>query len=179
MRNALIWLSIFLCVVSAAAWLTGYRRSAGQPLADFIVRGERVIIYSTRGRGTITILPQEIMGNRYPYMADWVVIHYPVLWGRRPAPVLVPWMLNRYWVWWIPTAFFALPPALGFAARRRRIRLAKLNNLCVACGYDLRATPECCPECGRQITADVKPASEAVGDEPGRISNDAQSRTAI
>jgi hypothetical protein len=35
--------------------------------------------------------------------------------------------------------------AIGLCLRRRRTRSP---NSCRSCGYDLRATPQCCPECG-------------------------------
>ena len=48
---------------------------------------------------------------------------------------------------WFLAAVTALLPSIAyFQRRRRRQRLSK--NLCPVCGYDLRATPDRCPECG-------------------------------
>jgi len=49
--------------------------------------------------------------------------------------------------WWAPTLLFSLLPltTLFFIFLRRRRR--KINT-CPTCGYDLRATPDLCPECG-------------------------------
>lgn len=62
--------------------------------------------------------------------------------------------------YWCLVVAFALPPALwlcGHVRRRRRRRL----HLCPCCGYDLRASPGRCPECGME-------AARVPGEEGGQ-----------
>jgi hypothetical protein len=46
---------------------------------------------------------------------------------------------------WSVVALFGLFPAVYFSRRRRR---GENTGMCDFCGYDLRATPDRCPECG-------------------------------
>ena len=61
------------------------------------------------------------------------------------------------WVGTIPFWFLmllTLTPCLILAYRRiRRATRRKAAGLCPTCGYDLRATPERCPECGTAAAA--------------------------
>jgi hypothetical protein len=49
---------------------------------------------------------------------------------------------------WFLVALTATPALIALHRIRRRRREANRRGLCPACGYDLRATPDRCPECG-------------------------------
>ena len=49
---------------------------------------------------------------------------------------------------------FAIAPVLMLMAFTRR-RREKMKGCCVVCGYDLRATPQRCPECGTPATREA------------------------
>jgi hypothetical protein len=54
--------------------------------------------------------------------------------------------------WWLLIIVGALLPLTRFARwreKKRQFNRRQLAGLCPACGYDLRATPGRCPECGR------------------------------
>ena len=67
---------------------------------------------------------------------------------RRGAGVVDAHLLHiPYWFYWAVVT----PPILAWLLEKKRARLRairELKQLCIACGYDLRATPSRCPECG-------------------------------
>ena len=60
---------------------------------------------------------------------------------------------------------FALPEAIRIAIRLRRKRVRnrrRRHGLCLKCGYDMRGSDGCCPECGRaacRVDADAMETS--------------------
>jgi hypothetical protein len=70
----------------------------------------------------------------------WNALGFKQFSGPTHSSMAVP-----YWSLVLLTAPAPLARALTIARRRRRIKA----GLCAECGYDLRATPDRCPECGQ------------------------------
>ncbi len=63
--------------------------------------------------------------------------------------------------WTITLITGILPVALiGQSIRRRVVRTGYGVGRCIGCGYDLRATPKRCPECGRISSKPIRPDTQ-------------------
>jgi 4-amino-4-deoxy-L-arabinose transferase-like glycosyltransferase len=177
MRRLLRWTfhamavaSLLLCLATAALWVRSYwaydqfvaqRRQVSEGGVNYIIPHSYLMVESYRGQ-----LSGWVFWSERPephHGPPWeLVLDCP----PSPKPFTPPfyWLVTervvsagyayhswRFGVraWLIVSAFAVLPAVATFrqvrvARRRRRARLGR----CVACGYDLRATPERCPECG-------------------------------
>jgi hypothetical protein len=153
-------LSLLPFLAVAGIWVRSYVR------ADFYYRGKAdgSQVYFDSGRGFLSVT--RASGN--PKFT-----HVGTTWKSRPDPPYPMWgppstFAERLGFWsitgwtssgplrrWIVPYWFLLlltsvPSALWLAVhlRQRRRRQRRAAGRCLQCGYDLRATPDRCPECG-------------------------------
>jgi hypothetical protein len=150
-------LSLLLCVGTCALWVRGRTRSdsleRGTSLSYAFAssEGDSLIFGWSAGKGAtwsgwkIRSLKQDeqVGGERVPISSVHAVVLCYVLGCES----------RQYWISAIRFrtlfgTFVALPLLWGISAIvRHRVR-AVGGCLCQKCGYDLRATPDRCPECG-------------------------------
>ena len=107
------------------------------------VKGVRLETDFTEAPGGWSAPSKQCLGFRYVSTDTW----YPkaqLQWGypsARSRAIFIP-----HWALVVLTAVLPVIALLRFVRNRNRRR----DNLCPKCGYDLRATPGRCPECGHE-----------------------------
>jgi hypothetical protein len=157
--------SLVLCVAVCVLWVRSYWA------VTYVERGfdyGNVYFFDVRGRASLAVVDGragrapnttswdfrgEIVPLDQSYMAGDVSVLRLFGFEYRSF-VAAPSPMNTAFGWagggyrvivpnWFLAYITALLPIMRFLRRRRR-----LPGLCPRCGYDLRASPERCPECG-------------------------------
>jgi 4-amino-4-deoxy-L-arabinose transferase-like glycosyltransferase len=139
-------LSLLLFVATTALWVRSYW------VCDNWIRYSTDIVRIATSRGQIGIHRNDQWGGPPP-PAQWEHFRRRHSYGgpmfatyASVTPMGKPIRLV-YFPLWLPTIVFVIAPTLWLVPHRRRAKRLRLG-LCPTCGYDLRATPERCPECG-------------------------------
>ena len=161
--NVLAGVSLVLCVATTGMWVRTYWRED-----QFQTASHRYDFDTTPGRvwlnysnppywGGIGYRVRPVRNDRFgqqfhgffrimpaPSGRSYAVCGFVYLTYLQPGP---PWACRFKYVgvpFWFITLLAGTIPFAWFQNRFTR----KLPGQCVVCGYDLRATPDRCPECG-------------------------------
>jgi hypothetical protein len=134
--NVLSAVSLLLCAASTVVWVRCNRTffaqqavhiTAGPEGWDIMCGKSATVLWKNR------IAPPILRPTTLPKGTTWVGVSYGSYFKRMP--------------YWEIQGIFGILPFCWIAMKLRRPK-AKTSPVCVTCGYDLRATPDRCPECG-------------------------------
>jgi hypothetical protein len=151
--TALSVLSLLLCLATPALWVRSYR------IGDAVGWPGETLAATSEGRLYFSFIAERF-ANENPWRSV-TVWQWSDRTGRRPVPrfefagfayttIGTPAVSTSFAVpMWFLVLLFAIAPAV-WIRRLLRSRRRRRAGHCPVCGYDLRATPERCPECGTE-----------------------------
>jgi hypothetical protein len=158
-------MSLLLCAVTVALWVRSYwyldsLQRAPNPQRFWLVESADGRLYVQRNSASAPFWPNSRLEYSGGELKRLFYSYLPFRWrfagfayGHGPVPT-TPGIAMTAHVFLVPHAFvatvLAVLPALWLRAaqRRRRTRARHAAGVCTRCGYDRRATPDRCPECG-------------------------------
>jgi hypothetical protein len=134
--NLLTALSLLLCVTVVAHWLSA------QPRRYLFMSGNVAFPFETKA---LLWLERRDNPEVIHVMLDRYIVRFGFLYGTLRPSYRVLGVPH-----WPVACIAAAGPTLWCLARLREHRQIRRRDqrLCARCGYDLRATPGRCPECG-------------------------------
>jgi len=117
--------------------------SALSLLLFMLIVGIRAFSWATSDWQQSMTLPSGGVALTHQHLSWITIAGFPV---SRGLPITVTAIAPSCW-------------AISFLVRQARSSRRLRENRCHACGYDLRATPERCPECG---TVPAAPSSTSI-----------------
>ena len=150
--NALTVLSLVLCLGTLGLWESASNRTRGIKF-QWTVGAREIDITCFHDVAYVYVTSRSAILTR-----THVHLNSLHLWGMRydydllsayPLTAIYRRSVDIYY--WLPSCIFAVLPASRVLLRLRThcIKLQRSRTgRCQACGYDLRATPDRCPECG-------------------------------
>lgn len=160
-------LSLLLAIAAGGMWVRSYWRTdyiPGWTDNQYVSNGVVAVLESDRGRifvcwpdddelkspfvhpyGRLEVMHLVPRDNSYPDDSLWAYlgVHYHGYMGNRGGFNL----FIAYRVICLPALIL---PLLYWRQRRRRLAFERIGR-CRSCGYDLRASPDRCPECGTLV----------------------------
>jgi hypothetical protein len=144
--NGAVVVSMVLFLATIAVWVRSYRIADFLPL-DRWAPGQYAQLVVSRGGFELLVGRRMILSDCHPYSIYCYSCESP------PNPHLAHFRYTRgTWdgnstgiPFWFLAVTFVSPVVLKMGLRVTR---KKPIGLCAKCGYDLRATPGRCPECG-------------------------------
>jgi hypothetical protein len=153
--NGLAVLSLLLCLSVSFECVRSFyvedslrcQSSVGGRLVEFISRNGRldVLYYGTWNGGVGDIGYTYVPGSPYALVGTDYSRRYigfgTGITGYGGRFINLPY--------WLAVVVLAILPSIAWRQHHRRLQHERLERgICLVCGYDLRATPDRCPECG-------------------------------
>lgn len=143
-------LSLLLCLAVCVLWVRSYPH--GQDLYEHWAEGFYGSTFVNSRRGSLNLIHYPRVGDagENEHGLDLLGLTLSAGDGLSRGAGVYHYALDiRYWVLF---ALTAAPPLWWAVGRLLSRRGGAVRGLCPACGYDLRATPDRCPECGADGT---------------------------